>query len=162
MSRTNRIITIILALLLLIAVAPDWWSSPQDYSRTPVVLGFLLALSLLLYLTHLTACELLAVMITTIPAVYLIFHGLCGYTVAEAYLLVARSALALALCFLISSIIDDHISGPLASIFRLLAALAVPLLWVFIFMKQNILFSLSLAILAGLYWLYRRSLTTRG
>ncbi len=162
MSRTNRIITIILALLLLIAVAPDRWSSPQDYSCTPVVLGFLLALSLLVYLTHLTACELLAVMIITTPAVYLIFHGLCGHTVVDAYLLVARLALALALCFLISSIIDNHISGPAASILRLLATLAVPLLWVFVFMRQNVLFSLSLTILAGLYWLYRGSLKTRG
>ena len=162
MSRTNRIITIILAVLLLIAVVPDRWSSPQDYSCTPVALGFLLALSLLVYLTHLTACELLAALIITTPALYLIFHGLCGHTIAEAYLLVARLALALALGFLISSIIDDHISGPAASIFRLLAALAVPLVWVFVFMKQNILFSLSLTILAGLYWLYRRSLKTRG
>ena len=162
MSRTNRIITIILALLLLIAVAPDWWSSPQDYSCTPVVLGFLLALSLLIYLAHLTVCELIAVMIITTPGVYLIFHGLCGHTVGEAYLLVGRWALAVALCFLISSIIDDRISGPAASILRLFSALAVPPLWVFVFMKQNILFSLSLTILAGLYWLYRRSLKTRG
>jgi hypothetical protein len=162
MSRTKRIVTIIPALLLLIVIAPNWWSSPEDYGPTPVVLGFLSAMLLLAYLVHFAAPELLASMIVTTPALYLIFHTLCGSTVMEAYLLVARCALALALYFLISSIIDTHTPGLAASILRLLAALCIPFLWIFVFMRQNILFSLSLTILVGLFWFYRRSFKNRG
>jgi len=162
MSRTKRIAAILPALLLLIFVAPNWWSSPADYSPTPVVLGFLLSMFLLLYLVRFAALELLAVMMTVTPALYLIFHMLCGSTVSEAYLLVARCALALALYFLICSVIDTHTSRATAAILRLLAALFIPFLWTFIFMGQNILFSLSLTILVGLLWFYRRSSMNRG
>ena len=162
MSRTKRIVAILPVALLLIVITPNWWSSPQDHSPTPVVLGFLLVLCLLLYLVRFSILELLAVMMITTPALFLIFHALCGSTTVEAYLLVARCALALALYFLASSLIDTPAHNATGSVLRVLVALFIPFLWTFIFMEQHILFSLSLTVVAGLLWIYRRSSKNRG
>ena len=162
MNRIKRMGAMVPAVVLLLVVAPDWWSSPRDYNPIPVVLGFLLALCLLFYLVRFTAAEVAVVTITTAPALYLIFHGLCGSTVAEACLLVARLALALALYFLISSIIDTFASKSTTSILRLLAALCIPFLWTVVLVRQSVFFSLFLTILTALLWVYRRSSKNRG
>jgi hypothetical protein len=161
-SRINRIATIIPSLLLLIGVAANWWPSAQDYSPTPVVLFFLIAILLLLYFIRFSAVELSALIMITAPALYLIFHSLCGFPVAQAYLMVLRCALAPALYFLISSFIDTGVPRQAAPILRLLAALFLPFLWAFVLMKRSALFPISLTILVGLLWYYRRSLENRG
>jgi hypothetical protein len=162
MSRSKRIATIIPALLLLIVVAPNWWSSARDHSPTPVVLFFLIAVFVLLYFNRFSAVELSALIMTTAPALYLIFHSLCGFPAAEAYLMVLRCALAPVLYFLLSSITDTGIPKPTAPILHLLAVALIPFLWAFVLMKQSALFPISLTILVGLLWIYRRSLESRG
>jgi hypothetical protein len=162
MSRTKRILAILPAVVLLIFVAPNWWSSPRDYGPTPVILLVLLALLLLCYLLPFTALELLAVLILTIPALFVALYSLCGLTVGEAYLLILRGALAVFFYFLISLVIETYRSRAAASIPRLLTALAVALLWAVFLLGQNILFFLSLSILAGLLLWYRRSLKKNG
>ncbi len=44
MSRSKRIVAILPAVLLLVLVLPNWWSSLRDYSPIPVVLAVLLIL----------------------------------------------------------------------------------------------------------------------
>ena len=162
MSRTKRIVAIAIVALLLFAIAPNWWSSLQDYSPTPVVLGFLLAMCLLLYLMRFTALEVLVAIIVSTPALYLAFHVLCGYLAPEAFLQVALLALALVLFFLISSLIDTFTSKSAALILRPLAAVCIPFLWAFVLIRQSVLFPLAFTILVGLFWFYRRSSKNRG
>ena len=162
MSLTKRIVAIAVVVLLLSAITPNWRSSLQDYSPTPVVLGFLLAMCLLFYLVRFTALEVLVVIIVCAPALYLAFHTLCGYPAAEAFLQVALSALALVLFFLISSLIGTFSSKSVASILRPLAAACIPFLWAFVLIRQSVLFPLAFTILIGLFWFYRRSSKNRG
>ena len=162
MSRSKRVATIIPSLLLLIIVAPNWLSSSRDYSTTPAVLFFLISVLLLLYFIRFSAVELAALIMTTAPALYLIFHSLCGVPAAEAYLMILRCALAPILYFLFSSIIGIGIPGPAAPLLRLLAVALIPFSWAFLLMERSALFPISLTILVGLLWVYRRSLESRG
>lgn len=162
MSRTRRIVVIAVVALLLFAITPNWWSSLQDYSPTPVVLGFLLAMCLLFYLVRFSALEVLVVIIVCAPALYLAFHTLCGYVAPEAFIQVAFSALAVVLFFLISSLIETSTSKSVASILRPLAAACIPFLWAFVLIRQSVLLPLAFTILAGLFWFYRRSSKNRG
>lgn len=162
MSRTKRIVAIAIVALLLFAITPNWWSSLQDYSTTPVVLGFLIAMCLLFYLVRFTALEVLVVIIVSTPALYLAFHSLCGYAAPQAFIQVALSALALVLFFLISSLIETFTSRSAAMILRLLAAACIPFLWAFVLIRQSVFFPLAFTILVGLFWFYRRSAKNRG
>ena len=162
MSRTKKITAIAVVLLLLFAIAPNWRSSLQDYSPTPVVLGFLLATCLLSLLLRFTALEILVVIIASAPALYLAFHNLCGYMAAEAFVQVAASALALVMFVLLSSLIETFTSKTAALILRPLMAVCIPLLWAFVLIQQSVLFPLSFTMLVGLFWFYRRSSKNRG
>jgi len=162
MSRSKGIVAILPAVLLLVLLLPNWWSSLRDYSPIPVVLAVLLMLCVLHLLVAFTVLELLGVVMITTPALYIVFHILCGLPVLETYLLILRCALAFILYFLISSVIETFKPRPAASIPRLLTAFAFSFLWTFIFLGQNILLSLSLTLLVGLTLYYRRSLKRRG
>jgi hypothetical protein len=162
MSRTKRIVIVLLAVALLILVLPNWWSSLQDYNSTPMVLTVVLVLCVLHFLVAFTALELLCVVMIITPALFTVFHVLCGMPVVEAYLLIFRCTLAFVLYFLVSSIIETYKSLPAASIPRLLTALAIALLWTFVLLGKNVLLSLSLILLVGLLLYYLRSLKRRG
>ena len=162
MSRSKRIVAILPAVLLLVLVLPNWWSSLRDYSPIPVVLAVLLILCVLHFLVAFTVLELLGVMMIMAPALYIVFHVLCGLPVVEAYLLVFRCSLAFILYFLISSVIETFKPRPAASLPRLLTAVAVSFLWTFILLEQNILLSLSLTLVVGLILYYHRSFKRRG
>jgi len=162
MSRTKRIVVVLLAATLLILVLPNWWSSLRDYNSTPLVLTLVLVLCLLHFLVAFTALELLGVVMIITPALFFIFHVPCGLSVLDAYLLIFRCALAFILNFLVSSIIETYKSRPAASIPRLLTALAIAPFWTFLLLEKNIVLSLSLTLLVGLLLYYFRSLKRRG
>jgi hypothetical protein len=162
MSRIKRVLAILPAVVLLIIIVPNWGSSLRDLDPIPIVLPVLLVLLLLCYLVRFSAIELLGVLILTIPALFVALHAFCGLTVGQAYLMILRSTLAVIFYFLVSLVIETSRSRKAASISRPAAAFAVALLWALVLLGRNILFSLSLAILAGLLLFYRRSLQRNG
>jgi hypothetical protein len=76
--------------------------------------------------------------------------------------MVLRCILAPVLYFLLSSIIRIGIPTPTAPILHFLAVALIPFLWAFLLMQRSALFPVSLTILVGLLWVYRRSLESRG
>ena len=162
MSRTKRILTILLSGALLSLFLVNWTSYSGDINPAPVALVFMLLINLVTMFLGFTPYELIVFTLIMVPFLYSTLHFFSGLPSVTAYLLVLRCILALIFCRLIVSFFEPIQPKGARTTLRIATSLAVPILWSEFLLDQTILIAIALPAVSGLLLYYLRELKNRG
>ncbi len=162
MNRNKRFLNLGLILLLLIAFLLMLKAFPHELNPDIISFSFLFLICLIYYLHPLKIQDLLLVLLSLIPGIFIFYHYISGLSVWSSLELIIKCILMLSLYTVLFLFIDLFYNKSVKTILRLGLSLGTPLVSILFFLSQKMLFLLLLSIFGGLVLYYRNKVKREG